>query len=232
MPAAVMRSRPSRRPNATPSSTARVRWRRSWVTVSPTNAPRASGSGYGLRSPVRYGRNSRPSLPGGTSAAAATRSPKSTPGARASRNQRRLPAAESITDIMCQRPGTAWQKAWTIPRGSWIGRSVAANTTPDVPRDRAIEPGSITPTPTAFAAWSPPPATTGVPARRPVAAAASAVTAPVITGPSKVGGIHAGSISRAPRTSGDQSRAARSNRIVPAPSALSMAYSPVSPSRT
>ena len=36
-------------------------------------------------------------------------------------------------------------------------------------------PGDTTPTPTAFAAWSPPPATTGVPARNPVAAAAAAV---------------------------------------------------------
>ena len=59
-----------------------------------------------------------------------------------------------------------------MPRGSWIGRSVAAKTTPDVPSDSAIVPGSTTPTPTALADWSPPPATTGVPARRPVADAA------------------------------------------------------------
>ena len=70
----------------------------------------------------------------------ATRSPKSTPGARASRNQRRLPAADSITDIMCQRPGTAWQKAWTRPRGSYRGRSVAAKTTPDVPERQRHRP--------------------------------------------------------------------------------------------
>ena len=53
MPVATIWSRPSRSPNATPSSTARARWRRSWLTVRPTNAPRASGSGCGLRSPVR-----------------------------------------------------------------------------------------------------------------------------------------------------------------------------------
>ena len=76
-------------------------------------------------------------------------------------------------------------------------------------------PGSTTPTPTALADWSPPPATTGVPARRPVAAAASAVIAPVTSGPSKVGGSQAAGISSAASTSADQSRAARSNRMVP-----------------
>ena len=124
----------------------------------------------------------------------ATRSSYDAPGASASRNQRRLPAADSITDIMCQRPGTAWQKAWTRPRASKSGRSVVAKTTPDVPSDRATTPGSTAPTPTALAAWSPPPATTGVPARSPVAAAAPAVTTPVTSGPSCVGGIQAGSI--------------------------------------
>ena len=125
--------------------------------------------------------------------------------------------------MKCQRPGTAWQKAWTRPRGSKIGRSVVAKITPDVPSESAIVPGATTPTPTALAAWSPPPATTGVPARRPVASAAAAVTLPVTTGPSNVGGIQAGSIPSAARTSGDHSRAARSNRSVPAPSALSSA---------
>ena len=69
---------------------------------------------------------------------------------------------------------------------------------------------------------------TGVPARSPVAAAAAADTVPVISGPSYVGGIHAGSIPSASSITGDQSRAARSNSSVPAPSALSSAYSPVS----
>jgi hypothetical protein len=144
-------------------------------------------------------------------------------GAIASRNQRRLPAADSITDIMCQRPGTAWQNACTRPAGSYSGVSVVANTTPDVPSDSATRPGTTAPTPTALAAWSPPPATTGVPARSPVAAAAAAEIAPVATGPSNVGGIQAGSIPSASSTIGDQSRAARSNSRVPAPSALSSA---------
>ena len=77
--------------------------------------------------------------------------------------------------MRCQRSGTAWQKAWTRPAGSMIGCAVAAKTTPDVPSESATTPSSSAPTPTAFAAWSPPPATTGVPARSPVASAASAV---------------------------------------------------------
>ena len=93
-------------------------------------------------------------------------------------------------------------------------------------------PGETTPVPTAFAAWSPPPATTGVPARRPVAAAAASLTTPVTSGPSNVGGIHAGSMPSASSMTGDQSRAARSNSWVPAPSALSIAYPPVRASRT
>ena len=52
--------------------------------------------------------------------------------------------------------------------GSYSGRSVAAKTTPEVPSESAIVPGATTPTPTALADWSPPPATTGVPARSPV----------------------------------------------------------------
>ena len=42
--------------------------------------------------------------------------------------------------------------------------SVVANTTPDVPRVSEMTPGRTMPLPTAPAAWSPPPATTGVPA--------------------------------------------------------------------
>ena len=142
----------------------------------------------------------------------------------ASRNQRRLPAADSITDIRCQRPGTAWQNAWTRPPGSKAGASVAANTTPDVPSESATMPASVAPTPTAFAAWSPPPATTGVPARRPVAAAASRVDEPVTCGPSNVGGSQSRGIpERVEQDLADQVRAARSKRIVPEPSALSIA---------
>ena len=134
--------------------------------------------------------------------------------------------------MRCQRSGTAWQKAWTRPSGSTSGRSVAAKTTPDVPSERATTPGSTAPTPTPFAAWSPPPPTTGVPAANPVASAAAGVTVPVTSGPSTLRGSHAGSIPSAATTSSDQSRAARSKSSVPAPSARSTACSPVSRCRT
>ncbi len=62
--------------------------------------------------------------------------------------------------------------------------------------------------------------------------AAAALTDPVTSGPSNVGGNQAGSISSASRTSADQSRRARSNSSVPDPSALSAAYSPVRWNRT
>ena len=53
IPAAVIRSSPSRSPKATPSSTDRTRCPRPWASVRPVNAPRAYGSGWGLRSPLR-----------------------------------------------------------------------------------------------------------------------------------------------------------------------------------
>ena len=80
--------------------------------------------------------------------------------------------------MKCQRPGTAWQNAWSRPSGSTSGASVVAKTTPEVPSVSETTPGRTAPAPTAPAAWSPPPAITGVPFRRPVAAAASAVTRP------------------------------------------------------
>ena len=64
IPAASIRSRPSRSPKATPSMTARTGGAGRGAAVSPTNAPRANGSGCGLRSPVRYGRKNRPSVAG------------------------------------------------------------------------------------------------------------------------------------------------------------------------
>ena len=138
---------------------------------------RRGPAGPGAASAPRSGRAGRTGRPAAasTSPAAAASAPKSSPGASASRNHRNDPAAESMTVIRCQRPGTAWQNAWTCPRGSRMSaESVVANTTPDVPRDRATTPGTTAPTPTPLADWSPPPATTGVPARSPVASAAAA----------------------------------------------------------
>ena len=61
--------RTSRSANAPPSRTARTRWARLWQARRPQNTPRASASQIGDRSPARYGRNTRPSGPGGTSSA-------------------------------------------------------------------------------------------------------------------------------------------------------------------
>ena len=55
---------------------------------------------------------------------------------------------------------------------------MCANTTPEVPSVQETMPSSTMPLPTALAAWSPPPPTTGVPAARPVASAACAEIMP------------------------------------------------------
>ena len=73
---------------------------------------------------------------------------------------------------------------------------------------------------------------TGVPTRSPVSSAAACEIPPVTAGPSNVGGSHAGRFPSADTISGDQSRAESSNNCVPDPSALSIACSPVSRSRT
>ena len=96
-----------------------------------------------------------------------------TPGAMASRNQRRLPAAESITDIRCQRPGHGVAEG-VHPAARLEERPVGRREDDARGAERQGHRARPTaPTPTALAAWSPPPATTGVPARRPVAAAAA-----------------------------------------------------------
>ena len=70
-------------------------------------------------------------------------------------------AADNITPIWCQRPGSAWQNACTAEAGAGANRSVTRKTTPDVPSDRNASPGAIAPSPIALAAQSPaPPATT------------------------------------------------------------------------
>ena len=85
-----------------------------------------------------------------------------TPGAIVLRSHCSDPAADSITPIACQAPGTAWQNACTRPSPSAANRSKAANTTPEVPSATDSGPGRSTPTPTAPAAWSPAPAATGI----------------------------------------------------------------------
>ena len=53
-------------------------------------------------------------------------------------------------------------------------------------------PAETAPTPTALADWSPPPATTGVPAAQARGRGGRALTIPVTSGPSKVGGSQVG----------------------------------------
>ncbi len=69
-------------------------------------------------------------------------------------------------------------------------------------------PAPTEPTPTAAAAWSPPPAITGVPARSPVAAAAASVIAPVTSVPRRSAAT-TGARSRARRRPRGTSRAPR-----------------------
>jgi hypothetical protein len=84
------------------------------------------------------------------------------------------------------------------------------------------------PLPTALEAWSPPPPATGVPAGRPVAAAASSVTHPVISLDSYTRGrMPASSFSRS-TISVDHFRVTTSNSAVPEASDTSLANSPVS----
>ena len=93
-------------------------------------------------------------------------------------------------------------------------------------------PGRTIPMPTAPADWSPPPATTGVPAVRPTSAAAAGESRPVISGPSYSEGRSVALSSAASSIWDDQRRCATSSSSVPEASAMSVARSPVSLNRT
>ncbi len=93
-------------------------------------------------------------------------------------------------------------------------------------------PGRTMPMPTAPAAWSPPPATTGVPAVSPVASAPSRETCPVTSGDSYDRGISDASMPISSSIVPDQTRFATSNSSVPDASATSVALSPVRRKRT
>ena len=100
-----------------------------------------------------------------------------------------------VTPITCQQPGTAQQKVCTRPRGSMDILLVCAYTTPLVPMVVKAAPSRTMPVPTAAAALSPAPPTTGVPARSPVAFATAEVMLPVISGDSYTFGNSPRSIS-------------------------------------
>jgi hypothetical protein len=88
------------------------------------------------------------------------------------------------------------------------------------------------PIPTAPAAWSPAPATIGVPATSPVSRAASADTVAETAGDSKTCGRMSSEMPDAASISADQARRATSSIRVPDASATSMAKAPLNLYRT
>ena len=103
-PAASGRARHAGRrqpPRGRPGSCAGDRGRGSGRRTPRAPTDRGAGCAHPTGTAGTAGRRCRPA----PRRPRATRSAKSTPGASASRNQRRLPAADSITDIMCQRAG-------------------------------------------------------------------------------------------------------------------------------
>ena len=88
----------------TPSTRLRTRWPGVVRRLMPIQQARASGSGYGHRSPLRNGRKKSPSLPAGTFSACLSRVVKIWSGlalplgfsANSSAYHCRLPAAESM----------------------------------------------------------------------------------------------------------------------------------------
>ena len=77
--------------------------------------------------------------------------------------------------MKCQWPGDGMAEGMQAAFRLDQRRPVAAKTTPEVPTVSAMIPGSTAPTPTACAAWSPPPPTTGIAGFQPGSAARPAV---------------------------------------------------------
>ncbi len=136
MPSSLKMVKVSLRLKATPSRMARTMWPREWSIDKPTRAARAWGSRCGVRSPhevrrpqhaPRSGRNL-----GCLGAQLVIGIGAGTPWRHAEgiAKQRSERPAAWVTPITCQRPGIAWQKVCSLPRGSVTGASLAANTTP------------------------------------------------------------------------------------------------------
>ena len=132
----------------------------------------------GVRSPLRYGRNSSPSPPIATPAASAVSASYDAPGATTSRSHPSAAPADKTVPIRYHISGTAWQNVCKLISGATRGSRVGSSNVPDVPTLACITPSPIAPHPTAPAALSAPPPTTGVPAAIPSIAAPSAVAAP------------------------------------------------------
>ena len=105
---------------------------------------------------------------------------------------------------------------------------MCAKTTPLVPNVVNAIPSSTVPVPTAAAALSPAPPTTGVPAGTPQSSAALALTFPVISGDSYTFARSEGSMPSLESTSSDHLRFGTSKSCIPEASLTSVANSPVS----
>ena len=177
----------SRRPNATPSSTARTSAPRSWRSSSPVKAPRARRVGVrrALTGEVRARRGAR-------------RRPGPTLGLGDEIGERRLrgePVAQPL-----QRPGRGEHHAHRVPLPRdgvaegvharlRVGRQTPAAPRRRRPRSRSRSragPGRSIPTPSAAAAQSPAPAATGIPC----ATSSQAIVTPATAGDSRTGGSH------------------------------------------
>ena len=194
-----------------------------------------------MRSPIKYGAQYAPSEPAGTVAASAERrSYGSRPNlARVQRqndrrNQRReSPARLRHRRMTCQRSGMAWQKVCNRPLGS-ERRTIGGGKNHAGSSDGGADDSGARDAHT-YSAGSlilPAPATTSVPARRPVAFAPAAESLPQISCDSKSLGRSFMSMPVLLRTSFDQVRCATSSINVPEASATSMADSPVRRKRT
>ena len=137
-------------------------------------------------------------------------------------------AAERMTDMPCQRPGTAWQNACSVRSGSATKRSVTAKITPEVPSERKPSPARTAPMPTAEAALSPaPPATVMRRPASPQAVARSAVSSAEGCEPSTSDGMYVTSSPVAASNVSSQARAPTFSQSVPEASDISETLAPV-----
>ena len=202
----------------TPSITERTRWARLWPKWRPKNTPRAAESLCGVRSPVRYGWKNRPALPGSTRSASDVNVSYALSvfeGSNTRCNHLSEFPAERITPIRYHVSGTQWQKVCSRMCRSTLGRSIGESKVPDVPILDCTRPTPITPLPTAPAALSAPPPTTGVPVGRPSSPATLLLTTPDTSVEPTTAGRIPGEMSSAARSSWDQRRFRMSNRRVP-----------------
>ena len=92
----------------------------------------------------------------------------------------------------CQVCGATWQNRCRRSSGSCTGRASGVNNCPPVPMVTVSAPGSSTPWPSAWQAWSEPPKTTGTPAGRPHCAANAGSSSPATSANSPTGGSCSG----------------------------------------